>query len=122
MDGRDPAGGAEYAALWSNVGDAHYLMRTLGNEIRLMILCLLGREERSVSDIEIMTGARQPTISQQLARLRADGVVEARRAGRTVYYSLACARTRQILDLLDSQYDRRAIVSGNSSARTGNAA
>jgi len=122
MDGRTPAGGADYAALWHNVDDAHHLMRTLGNEIRLTILCLLGRREHSVSDIESVTGARQPTISQQLARLRADGVVETRRVGRTVYYSLACPRTRQILDLLDRQYDGRAESSVASLSGTGGTA
>lgn len=122
MDGRTPAGGAEYSALWRNVGDAHHLMRTLGNEIRLTILCLLGQREHSVGDIEIVTGARQPTISQQLARLRADGVVEARRVGRTVYYSLACPRTRQILNLLDSQYGGRAASTEASLSGTGGAA
>lgn len=122
MDGSNPAGGMAYADLWRNVGDAHHLMRTLGNEIRLTIVCLLGQKERSVSDIEVMTGARQPTVSQQLARLRADGVVEARRVGRTVYYSLACPRTRQILDLLDSQYGRCAVSLSGASPGTGEAA
>lgn len=107
MGRRMVVGGAECAALWSNVREANHLMRTLGNEIRLAILCLLVKQERSVGDIEILTGARQPAVSQQLARLRADGVVEARRDGRTVYYSLACPRTRQVLELLDSQYGGR---------------
>lgn len=111
MDRRIPVGGADIAALSANARDATHLLRTLGNEIRLKILCLLAEQERSVGDIELWTGARQPTVSQQLARLRADGVVEARRDGRTVYYSLACPRTREVLELLGLQYRRPAVVS-----------
>lgn len=109
MDVRRLTGAAdEMAALSGNVWDATALLRALGNEIRLKILCLLAQGELSVGDIEVGTGARQSTISQQLARLRADGLVSARRDGRAVYYSIACARTREILELLDRQYRGRA--------------
>jgi len=90
-----------FRALWENASEANVLLRAMANENRLMILCLLAEDERSVGEIESMTGARQPTVSQQLARLRADGLVESRRDGKTIHYSLICDRTRQILELLD---------------------
>jgi len=90
-----------FGALWENAGEANSLLRAMANENRLMILCLLAEGERSVGEIETMTGTRQPTVSQQLARLRADGLVESRRDGKTIYYSLICRRTRRVLELLD---------------------
>lgn len=103
MDARSAPGKKSFAALWENAGEANKLLRALANENRMMILCLLAEGERSVGEIETLTGARQPTVSQQLARLRADGLVESRRDGKTIHYSLACPRTRQILELLNRQ-------------------
>lgn len=91
-------------ALWDSADDATILLRAIANENRLMILCLLTDGERSVSEIEAMIGARQPTVSQQLARLRADGLVEARRDGKAIYYTLICSRMRRLLESLDDLY------------------
>ncbi len=94
----------DFRTLWDNVGQANAVLRALANENRLMILCLLAEGEKSVSELEVMTGARQPTVSQQLARLRADGLVESRREGKTIFYSLADDRARRILEFLDEEY------------------
>jgi DNA-binding transcriptional ArsR family regulator len=94
----------DFRTLWDNVGQATAVLRALANENRLMILCLLAEGEKSVSELEAMTGARQPTVSQQLARLRADGLVESRREGKTIFYSLANDRARRILEFLDEEY------------------
>lgn len=91
-------------ALWDSADDATILLRAAANENRLMILCLLTDGERSVGEIEAMIGARQPTVSQQLARLRADGLVESRRDGKTIYYTLICSRMRRLLESLDDLY------------------
>ena len=50
-------------------------LKALAHENRLMILCILSQGEKSVSELEEMLSLRQPTVSQQLARLRADGLV-----------------------------------------------
>jgi DNA-binding transcriptional ArsR family regulator len=94
----------EFQALLDNAGLANALLRSLANENRLVILCLLAAGEVSVGQLEAMTGARQPTVSQQLARLRADGLVESRREGKVIYYTLANANVRRILELLDGIY------------------
>lgn len=101
MDARPYEGKKDFGALWENADKANALLRAMANENRLMILCLLAGGERSVGEIEIMTGARQPTVSQQLARLRADGLVESRREGKAIYYSLLCERVRRVLELLN---------------------
>ena len=72
-------------------------LKALAHENRLMILCILSEGEKSVSELERILDLRQPTVSQQLARLRADGLVAARRDGKTIYYSVASAEARVIV-------------------------
>jgi DNA-binding transcriptional ArsR family regulator len=72
-------------------------LKALAHENRLMILCILSQGEKSVSELERLLDLRQPTVSQQLARLRADGLVSARRDGKTIYYSVASPEARVIV-------------------------
>ncbi len=94
----------DFRNLRDNIGRASTVLRALANENRLMILCLLAEGEKSVGELEGATGARQPAVSQQLARLRADGLVESRRQGKTIFYSLANGGARRILDFLEEEY------------------
>jgi len=83
--------------------DAHQaaaFLKSLTHPHRLMILCLLDGQERSVSELEERLGLRQPTLSQQLAKLRAEGLVETRRSGKFIYYRLASAEAREIIAVL----------------------
>lgn len=75
-------------------------LKSLANENRLLILCHLSEGEMSVSELEDALGLRQPTLSQQLARLRTDQLVETRRVGKTIYYSLASDEVGQLLELM----------------------
>jgi DNA-binding transcriptional ArsR family regulator len=79
---------------------ASAFLKALSHDGRLMILCLLAEGEKSVSEIEAKLGLRQPAVSQQLARLRADDMVEARRDGKSIYYSLARNEVREVIELL----------------------
>jgi ArsR family transcriptional regulator, virulence genes transcriptional regulator len=76
---------------------AHFL-KALAHESRLMILCHLCEGEKSVGELEQMLALRQPTVSQQLARLRADGLVTTRRHGKIIYYSLASDDVRVVTE------------------------
>lgn len=78
---------------------AHF-MKAFAHEGRLMILCHLAEGERSVGQLEELLNARQSAVSQQLARLRLEGLVRFRREGKTLYYSLADDRARRMLRLL----------------------
>ena len=71
------------------------------------MLCLLSEGEKSVSELEGALGLRQPAISQQLARLRAEELVAARRAGKSIYYSLASERARRMMVLLYELFCQR---------------
>ncbi len=69
--------------------EAAEFLKALAHESRLLILCLLTERERTVGELEQILDIRQAAVSQQLARLRADDLVVARRDGKNIYYSIA---------------------------------
>lgn len=88
--------------------DAAALLKALSHEGRLMILCHLVTGEKTVTELETLLAARQAAVSQQLARLRLEGLVTPRREGKTIYYALADDRPKRILETLYDLYCRRA--------------
>ena len=86
--------------LSENAKRASNFLKALANENRLIILCCLAEGERNVGELETMLGIRQPSLSQQLARLRSDGLVKTRRDSKQVYYRLASEEAQQMIDLL----------------------
>ncbi|MGH1479739.1 MAG: ArsR/SmtB family transcription factor [Geminicoccales bacterium] len=84
--------------------EASGLLKTLGNEHRLMILCTLLEGERSVGDLVEKIGLSQSALSQHLARLRRDGLVQTRRASQTIYYRVAGAEAPAVLATLHKLY------------------
>jgi ArsR family transcriptional regulator, virulence genes transcriptional regulator len=88
----------------SHAGGASRLLRTLGNENRLMLLCLLVGGERSVGELNARLDLSQPALSQHLAVLREQGLVTTRREGQTIYYALADGPAHRILDTLHGIY------------------
>lgn len=90
------------------------VLKALSHEGRILILCLLAEGEKSVSEIEAMMGMAQAAVSQQLARLRRDGIVSARREGRNVYYKLASTEVTALIDALHGLNDgTRRLASSN---------
>ncbi|MGO9391305.1 ArsR/SmtB family transcription factor [Rhodoblastus sp.] len=87
-----------------NARDASEFLKALAHEYRLLILCILSEGEKSVGDLETLLAQRQSTVSQQLARLRLDGLVTARRDGKSIYYNLADDDVRTILRALHSVF------------------
>ena len=87
-----------------HAADAAGLMKALGNESRLMILCLLADTERSVGELNEMIPLSQSALSQQLARLRQQGIVQTRRESQTIYYSLAPGPADRVIHLLHDIY------------------
>ena len=65
-----------------------------------MILCQLASGEKSVTELENLLSARQAAVSQQLSRLRLEGLVTPRRDGKTIYYSLTDDRPKQIMEVV----------------------
>lgn len=76
------------------------LLKALSHESRLLILCVLVEGEKSVSELEEIMNLPQAAVSQQLARLRFDRLVNARRDGRMIHYSIASEEVAQLVGLL----------------------
>jgi DNA-binding transcriptional ArsR family regulator len=79
---------------------ASSFLKSLANENRLVILCALAEGEKNVGELENILGVRQPTLSQQLARLRADKMVETRRESKQIYYRLCNEDAELVLGLI----------------------
>ncbi len=86
--------------MMENACEASNFLKALSHEGRLMILCHLAAGEKSVTELEELLSARQAAVSQQLARLRTEGLVAPRRDGKAIYYRLTDERAIQILDLV----------------------
>ncbi|MDQ2091423.1 ArsR/SmtB family transcription factor [Marimonas arenosa] len=84
----------------ANATTASNFLKTVSHEGRLMILCHLVTGEKSVTELEELLAARQAAVSQQLSRLRLEGLVVPRRDGKAIYYRLADNRPRRILELV----------------------
>ena len=87
-----------WRALRDNAQVASDFLKTISHEGRLMIICALANGEKSVTEIERMLSSRQAAVSQQLARLRIEGLVSARRDGKQIFYSLTDDRARRIIE------------------------
>lgn len=99
--------GQESHKLVAKAREASDLLKALAHQTRLLILCILASEERTVSEIENILGIQQAMVSQQLARLRLEGLVNTRREGRLVYYSIGNA---SVLSFLESLFDLFPVV------------
>ncbi|QGY00457.1 ArsR family transcriptional regulator [Roseovarius faecimaris] len=91
---------AEMDRMMRNACDASAFLKAISHEGRLMILCHLATGEKSVTELEELLSARQAAVSQQLSRLRTEGLVTPRREGKAIYYSLADQRAVRILDVV----------------------
>ncbi len=83
-----------------NATTASNFLKAISHEGRLMILCHLVTGEKSVTELEELLSARQAAVSQQLSRLRLEGLVIPRREGKAIYYRLADERPRRILEVV----------------------
>jgi ArsR family transcriptional regulator len=95
---------ADYLAVLRESADiATSLMKVLANPDRLMLLCQLSQGEKSVGELETLTGIQQPTLSQQLTVLRENQVVQTRREGKNIFYTVASKPALAIIDVLAEQ-------------------
>ncbi len=80
------------------------LMRVMSNPDRLMLLCQLAQGERRVGELEELLDIQQPTLSQQLAVLRDESLVETRREGKQIFYRITSDTVLAVLAVLYQQY------------------
>jgi DNA-binding transcriptional ArsR family regulator len=102
---RRARGRSEIEVLAEQAAAAARMLKLLGNEYRLLILCfLIARGEMKVGDLVDAVGLSQSALSQHLALLREDGLVAFRRASQTLYYRVSDPRAARILKLLKELY------------------
>jgi ArsR family transcriptional regulator len=87
--------------------EAASFLKALSHGGRLMILCHLSEKERSVTELEQMLGTRQAAVSQQLARLRLEGLVSTRRDGKAIFYSIADERVGRMIRVVNDIFCRQ---------------
>jgi DNA-binding transcriptional ArsR family regulator len=96
--------GMDVAKLQASAKGASTLLKAIGNEHRLMILCRLIDQERSVGELVRAVGLSQSALSQHLARLRRDGIVKTRREAQTIWYTIASSEATEVLRTLYGLY------------------
>ncbi len=90
----------EFDVVVEKAKSASNFLKAISHEGRLMILCHLISGEKSVTELEDLISARQAAVSQQLSRLRLEGLVVPRRDGKTIYYRLANDKPKRILEVI----------------------
>lgn len=101
---RPPAKAEAITQMKEHAAEAASLMNALGNESRLLILCLLSEGEQSVGDLNEFVPLSQSALSQQLAKLRLQGLVKTRREAQTIFYSLSAGPAERVIQLLHDLY------------------
>lgn len=106
----DDAGCAAFPPepLQAQAARAAGFLKALAHEGRLMILCHLTSGEKSVTELETLLDCRQAAVSQQLARLRAEGLVSSRREGKAIFYSIGDEKVRRAVELMYDIFCRDA--------------
>jgi len=102
-----PTGAFKTDAMLDSAREATEFLKALAHESRLLILCLLMERERTVSELEQILDLRQSAVSQQLARLRAEDLVEARREGKNIHYSIARPEVAAVVGSLYQAFCKR---------------
>lgn len=90
----------EVQGLVMQANEAANFLKALGHDGRLTILCHLRSGPKSVTELENLLSSRQAVVSQQLARLRLEGLVSARREGQAIFYSILDPKVGETIALL----------------------
>ena len=106
---------AQAAALKAHAVRATALLKAMSNPARLMVLCQLAEGEKSVGELEGAVDLSQSGLSQHLALLRRESIVVTRRAGQTIFYSLASEEAAAVMRTLYAIFCRPA--AGKRAAR-----
>ncbi len=97
-----------FETIQQNANDAASMLKSLANESRLMILCVLSEGEISVGDLNKRIDLSQSALSQHLAVLREHDMVKTRRESQTIYYRLAETPALSVIEVLHNAYCKRS--------------
>ena len=87
-----------------NIDNIYSLMKVLANKDRLLLLCEINKEEKTVGQLEAILDIEQPTLSQQLGVLRTEGMVSTRRDGKNIYYKLSNQKAKVVMQSVFKQF------------------
>ncbi|MFA7680227.1 MAG: metalloregulator ArsR/SmtB family transcription factor [Pigmentiphaga sp.] len=88
------------------------LLKVIANEDRLLLICQIAQQERTVSELEQLTGIRQPTLSQQLGVLRRENLVSTRREGKHIWYHLTDTDTLALIEVIQAIFCSKLNLGG----------
>ncbi|MBU6491975.1 MAG: winged helix-turn-helix transcriptional regulator [Burkholderiales bacterium] len=94
----------DVAAMHAAAAQACSLLKVLANPDRLLLMCQLSQGEASVGELEERLGIRQPTLSQQLGVLREHELVQTRRDGKNIFYSILSKEALAVMAVLYTQF------------------
>lgn len=92
--------GLSIQAMQERAEDAVSMLKAIGSQNRLLLLCQLVNGERSVNDLAETLDLAQSVVSQHLSLLRRDGIVKGRREGQSIYYAISDNRVRALMEAL----------------------
>mgnify|MGYP000694592233 CR=1 FL=1 len=92
------------AQMKEQAAKAVQLLKQLGNEDRLLLLCQLSQGEYNVGQLEEILDIQQPTLSQQLGVLRRAGLVSTRKEGKQIFYTVADMQALAVINTLYQQF------------------
>jgi ArsR family transcriptional regulator len=95
---------ADIDAIFTRAEAASNFLKAFSHEGRLLILCHLVKGERTVTELEELLSSRQAAVSQQLSRLRLEGIVKFRREGKSMYYSIDDPKAGALIKLLYEEF------------------
>lgn len=89
----------------ANAGEAAAVLRSLGNERRLLILCtLIGQGEASAGELAASVELSASATSQHLSRMREEGLLASRREAQSIRYRIADPNLGRLVALLKDLY------------------
>ncbi len=94
----------DMADIQANSKKAAALLKLMSNENRLLVLCHLGEQELSVSELNERIDLSQSSLSQHLAKLRQEGLVATRRESQTIYYRIATPVALKVIEVLHKEF------------------
>jgi ArsR family transcriptional regulator len=97
----------DMTAMRKHAGEAATMLRALSHEARLLVLCELTGGECTAGELVERSGLSQSALSQHLAKLREEGLVETRREAQSIFYRIADARAARLLSVLHEIYCKR---------------
>ncbi len=97
----------KYTKKARQIAQTSHLLKTMAHEQRLLILCVLGKKDLTVSEIIELTSIPQSTVSQHLQRLRLENLVSYRKSGKNVIYSLSSDLVKNLISTLQKHHEHQ---------------